>query len=220
MNIDLKQLAYAIFDCDGVIVDSNEIKSAGFVAALEGEPEDAVNAFIKYHQDNGGISRFVKFRKYYTDIHPSESIEQSTASALKRYANYLAEELPKAALVTGVAGVIEEMHGNSIPLYVISGGEETEVRALLHNKQLADHFIEINGSPITKLQHLDRLKDQSLLDGNGIYFGDGSGDYKAAQQFDIPFCFVSGVSEWTDGINMANRGEYPSIRDFSDLITK
>ena len=56
---------YLIFDCDGVILDSNRLKSKAFAYALPGEPIQLVQAFVDYHQKRGGISRYEKFSHYF-----------------------------------------------------------------------------------------------------------------------------------------------------------
>ena len=47
-----------IFDCDGVILNSNEIKTSCFRKILKRYNQDAVEDFIDYHKKNGGISRY------------------------------------------------------------------------------------------------------------------------------------------------------------------
>ena len=47
---ELKNIKNFIFDCDGVILNSNEIKSNAFAQSLKDEPTDLVDAFIEYHK--------------------------------------------------------------------------------------------------------------------------------------------------------------------------
>ena len=58
---------FFIFDCDGVILESNKLKSDAFSEALPNEPSHLVEEFISYHKNNGGVSRYEKF-KYYFEI--------------------------------------------------------------------------------------------------------------------------------------------------------
>ena len=44
----------AVFDCDGVILDSNQIKSEAFAYALPDDPPELVKNFVQYHKENGG----------------------------------------------------------------------------------------------------------------------------------------------------------------------
>ena len=55
-----------IFDCDGVILNSNEIKTLSFREALNAFNKNAIEEFINYHNQNGGISRYIKI-KYFLD---------------------------------------------------------------------------------------------------------------------------------------------------------
>ena len=53
-----------IFDCDGVIFDSNKLKITAFREVLSAYPKHLVNDFIKYHKEHGGISSYVKSMRY------------------------------------------------------------------------------------------------------------------------------------------------------------
>ena len=63
--IDLKKYQVCIFDCDGVILDSNKIKTNAFKQALKDEPRDKIEQLVKYHKENGGVSRYKKFEYFY-----------------------------------------------------------------------------------------------------------------------------------------------------------
>ena len=57
-----------IFDCDGVILNSNKIKSNAFyeVASKYGKKE--AKKLVNYHINNGGISRYKKFEYFSNNI--------------------------------------------------------------------------------------------------------------------------------------------------------
>ncbi|NJM23241.1 MAG: hypothetical protein HC907_33605 [Richelia sp. SM1_7_0] len=65
MTISCKAI---IFDCDGVIFDSNALKTAAFREVLAAYPQEVVDKFIVYHQKTGGISRYVKLRAFFTEF--------------------------------------------------------------------------------------------------------------------------------------------------------
>ena len=64
--IKISKYKSLIFDCDGVILNSNKIKSNAFRKVLKKFNQIAVDEFIKYHKDNGGISRYIKFEYFLT----------------------------------------------------------------------------------------------------------------------------------------------------------
>ena len=65
----LKHYDFAVFDCDGVILNSNSIKMQCFRCALGEAPKELIDQFIEYHQSFGGVSRYVKFKQFYTEIY-------------------------------------------------------------------------------------------------------------------------------------------------------
>lgn len=217
MNLAAEQLDFVIFDCDGVVVDSNQLKSDGFVAALQGQPQESVDDFLIHHKQNGGISRFVKFRRYFTEVISCSDPEAAIEDALQMYADFLGKALPEAELIPGAVVFLNKLSELGTRLFMISGGKETEVQWLMREKGLARHFQQILGSPITKLEHLSNLESKQQLLGSGIYFGDGAGDWHAAQKFNIPFCFVSDASEWNEGREMARQGIFPSVSDLTHI---
>ena len=56
-----------LFDFDGVILESVDIKGLAFCKLFENFPEH-VTKIVQYHHANGGISRFNKFRYIYKNI--------------------------------------------------------------------------------------------------------------------------------------------------------
>ena len=54
------------FDCDGLILNSNKIKTQAFKEVVSQYGEKASNELQNYHIKNGGISRYKKFN-YFQD---------------------------------------------------------------------------------------------------------------------------------------------------------
>ena len=57
-----------IFDFDGVIVESVDIKTKAFARLFEHEGKVVVEKVVDYHLRNGGVSRFDKFRYFFNEI--------------------------------------------------------------------------------------------------------------------------------------------------------
>ena len=53
-----------IFDFDGVIAESVQIKSDAFASLYEQYGDNIVKKVIEHHEANGGMSRFEKIRLY------------------------------------------------------------------------------------------------------------------------------------------------------------
>ena len=210
--LDLTQYQQIIFDCDGVILDSNEIKSNAFSETLIDEDEELVKQFIDFHKENGGISRFKKFDYFFNKIKNQKIYEKSLNNALKRYAKLSYEGLKNASEIDGVRSLLIKLKEFEIDSFVISGGEQNEVRRVLKHQNLNKYFKNIYGSPISKEDHLINIKPT-----NSLYFGDAKSDYIAAKNFDIDFVFISGASDWDNGVEFCKSMNIIEMKDFSEL---
>ncbi|MDX1757946.1 MAG: HAD family hydrolase, partial [Marinobacter sp.] len=66
--MSLSRYASWVFDCDGVILNSNRVKTEAFYQAALPYGESAARALVEYHVNNGGISRYAKFERFLTTI--------------------------------------------------------------------------------------------------------------------------------------------------------
>ena len=46
--IDMSRFHYVVFDCDGVILDSNNLKTRAFAEAINGEPKEKMLHIVSY----------------------------------------------------------------------------------------------------------------------------------------------------------------------------
>ena len=67
-KIDLTQYQTLVFDCDGVILNSNRIKTQAFYDVAKVYGHDPAQTLKDYHILNGGISRYEKFEYLFTNI--------------------------------------------------------------------------------------------------------------------------------------------------------
>jgi beta-phosphoglucomutase-like phosphatase (HAD superfamily) len=209
---DFSQYKQVIFDCDGVILDSNDIKSNAFARSLVDEDKELVKQFITYHKKNGGVSRFKKFEYFFKNIKNQKKYSNSLNNALDRYAKLSFEGLLGSNEIKGVRSMLMLLSDLNIDSFVVSGGEQNEVKAVLKSKHLDHYFKEIYGSPITKEDHLLTIKPT-----NSLYFGDAKSDYIAAKKFGMDFIYISGISDWEDGKDFCQSNNIEILKDFSDL---
>ena len=69
----MKKLSFyktIIFDCDGVILDSNKVKTDAFYEIGRKYNDDAARELVDFHVSNGGISRYVKLKFFIKQILP------------------------------------------------------------------------------------------------------------------------------------------------------
>ena len=212
---------FYIFDCDGVILRSNQIKSDAFASALQGEPEQRIADFVEYHKSNGGVSRYEKFAHYYKHMRINQNSSDDTTiltqQAIERYAAIVRDELSSCELISGVLDFIQKLYAEGLPCAVNSGGDELELHHVFHVRGLDQYFKYIFGSPSSKHNNMERLKSAGFMNGSGVMFGDSRSDFVAAQSFALDFVYVQEESEWKEGAAVSAAHGYQIVPDFRSL---
>src|SRR5690606_10163199 len=113
-----------------------------------------------------------KIRHFFQD-------EFTAGQILDRYNRLNATTIPHLQPIPSARTFVRAAARTGIPLYLVSGGEEHEVQALLRNCNLAASFARIAGGPDSKEDHLQRL----ALAGSTCFFGDSLHDYDVARAF-------------------------------------
>ena len=106
--IKIQEYDFFIFDCDGVILNSNSIKNFAFRLTLKNENKDLVDSFIKYHKENGGISRYEKFQHFFKNMKKSNNYKRSIRSIRTVFNNFKID-LINAEYVPGILNFLNEI---------------------------------------------------------------------------------------------------------------
>lgn len=210
---------FFIFDCDGVLIDSNEIKSDAFKYSLDGYPPIIVEDFIKYHKMNGGISRYVKLDYFFKNLLKIENYQADLKKVLNNFSQVSVSLIQqKAKLIPGVYNLLYTLFQEKKKIYVCSGAEETDLNKILHFKELDKFFNKIYGSPRTKSQIINEILNKNdLNDKKGLFFGDAFSDFDAARKNNLDFIFVSYNSEWAEGMQASYKEGFRSIFSYEDI---
>ena len=212
----LSEYNSVFFDCDGVILQSNDIKTAAFRKALEGHSEDIVDEFLSYHMNNGGVSRYVKFEYYYKKIYGNYT-EGKVVEAITRYSKIVRDELLLSEYVPGFLSVLNYFNSKKIPCYVVSGGAQDELMYVFEQRGIVDKFSGVYGSPKDKVSNMDSIDNDSLLTFPAVFFGDSRSDMEVAIKYSIEFCFVSQFTEWRGWEDIVDSRQFFSVPNFESL---
>lgn len=185
-----------ILDCDGVIFDVNRQKTEAFAEALSGCPSDRVAFFVKMHQETGGVSRYEKFRHFFTELHPVHDAETAIQHALNAYAAIVQKayrELNPHPSAIKLCQFLKE----KVPVFVASGSDEEELRAVFRDHEIIQYFAGVYGSPTKKIENIRKIMAQRNVAPEEVLFvGDGGGDYQATRALDVPFIYLGEMAEW------------------------
>lgn len=203
-----------VFDCDGVILDSNNLKTDAFSEAIKGEPQEKIELLSLYHKEHGGVSRYHKFKYYFEKINPQENSEGKIKKANARFAEIVCNGLKECDYVPGVLNFINKTKTLNIDIFVISGSDEDELKEVFADRKIDELFVMILGSPVTKYEHMKKVIDKVGRDSKGVYFGDSKLDMDVAESFGLDFVFVKGYTDWHEWPTLINSKGYTTIVDF------
>lgn len=175
-----------IFDVDGVLIESAEIKTKAF-ALLFANYADKVGEIIDYHERNAGLSRFVKFRYFYERVLGQELSTAKEAELGERFSQIVLEQVLRAPLVPGT---IEFLSRNRERYYyfIASGTPEDELRYIMNQRKLSHFFHEIHGSPRQKGEIIEDILSRYSLDRNEtVFVGDAETDRASADKVGVFF---------------------------------
>ena len=60
-SLSLEEYSNVLFDCDGVLLDSNEAKDVAFKKVLDGYDVELQDSFVEFVREHRGLSRYAKF---------------------------------------------------------------------------------------------------------------------------------------------------------------
>lgn len=191
------------FDFDGVILDSVDVKTKAFVKMFRGYGPEVEKKVVEYHLNNGGVSRFDKFRYYYEKILNKPVNEEIIKRLSKQFSNLVVDGVLDSPFISGAKESLKVLKKNSIPAYIVSGTPDNEIRLIIEKKGSNKYFKEVHGSPRKKWEICQEIINRENYNfQNCLFVGDAMSDYNAARKTAICFLGIVGngkVSPFPDG---------------------
>jgi beta-phosphoglucomutase-like phosphatase (HAD superfamily) len=176
-----------VFDFDGVIVESEHIKSRAF-AALYGEYGSVVAAAaVAHHEANGGISRRQKIRYLHRTLLDKELAPPDLDDLCVRFSGLVEDEVVRCSFVPGAVCVLDSCVGR-LPMFVVSGTPHAELHRIIGRRNLARYFREVHGSPPEKAEIVTGILGRyGLVPDSVLLVGDAAADWRAARETGLRF---------------------------------
>ena len=179
-----------IFDFDGVIADSVQVKTDAFASLYEQYGNNIVTKVLKHHEANGGVSRFEKIKLYH-EYFLNKAI---TNEEIEELANQFSKLVVKKVIDSPyVPGVLEYIHkcNKKYKLFISTGTPTDEMSQILDRRGIAKYFIEVYGSPEKKSVHISKIMSKyNYHPDELIFYGDANTDINAAKQASVPFVLI------------------------------
>lgn len=175
-----------VFDFDGVILESVDIKTQAFKELFKNYPEH-VEKIINLHLDNAGMSRFEKFEiicRDYLGRHPDDDELKRLGEAFSRL---VYREVLRCPFVPGAYQFLEK-HSKQYEMFVASATPQDEIRDIVKHRELDRFFEGVYGSPRKKHEILRGiLVENQFRPMEVVFIGDGVSDSRSAREVCVPF---------------------------------
>lgn len=202
-----------IFDCDGVILDSNSIKSELFVEiATAFCNKEELEAFKIFNESNPGLNREKKFAYLFESILKRNEYKFELEKTLSTFQSVSIERLKSSSLIPGCVDFLHKI--NSSRKFVVSAAQENDLVTILKQKEIDKYFHQILGGPNSKINIICGLN----LTGPTLYFGDSNVDMLSARHFDYDFVMIYGATSWKDWKEACKTHKIKAVKDFNAFI--
>ena len=177
-----------IFDFDGVIVESGDIKTNAFADLYQSYGDPIVKEVVRYHKLNGGLSRYKKFRYFQQYLLKKSPLTQNEEDKLdETFSRLVVEAVINSDSVPGADEFIQ-VEASRIPLFIASGTPETELNTIVTRRGLGPYFTGVRGSPKLKETLIaEILSAHDLTPERVLMIGDALIDYQSAQVNNLAF---------------------------------
>ena len=175
-----------IFDFDGIILESVNLKTKAFAELFVDYPEH-LNKIIKLHMENGGMSRFEKFKIIYRDFIKKPLSEEKSQELGQRFSEIVYNKVLKCPFVKGAKELLG-CYLNRYAFFVVSGAPQNEICSIIDERGLRKYFKGVYGAPASKGTLIKNiLQENSFQPHELVFIGDSINDYIGATEAGVKF---------------------------------
>jgi len=179
-----------IFDFDGVIAESVQVKTDAFASLYNQYGNNIVTKVIEHHEANGGMSRFEKIKLYHGSYLNKAITNEQIEELANQFSKLVVDKVINAPYVPGALAYIQEC-SKKYKLFISTGTPTNEMCQILSGREISKYFIEVYGSPEKKSAHISKImSNYNYYSDELIFYGDANTDIDAAEQANIPFVLI------------------------------
>lgn len=196
MKRDIRDYKTIVFDCDGVLLNSNKTKVQAYynVAKRMGGTDEQAQAFVDYHIAKGSFPRNGKIKYYLKEVVKQPETPELMQEYLDTFDQILDESLMECQLADGFLEL--KAYTKNAKWMVLSGGDQTGLRNIFERRNLTQYFeCGIFGGPDIKEDVLSREQGNGNIQLPALFVGDSKYDHQASTGAGLDFVFLS---DWTE----------------------
>ncbi|MCP4394837.1 MAG: HAD family hydrolase [Alphaproteobacteria bacterium] len=208
-----------IFDCDGVLLNSNESKAEAIrEIGIELFDAEAAQKLIDYHKAHSGIPRQEIFKGFLIEEMKINDYKKPLQNMLDMFTQKAIESLMTSEQSPNLEEMLKRINEAGNSAFIISGGIQDEVIQVFEKIGLSKYFKGIYGSPISKIEHMQKGFDDGSMKAPSIFIGDSKYDHTSAQSQNADFAFAYEWTAFKDWENYFQNKDVIKVKHATDLI--
>ncbi len=179
-----------IFDCDGVILNSNNLKIAALQSSLEfiEAPSSFIDWATHEFRTNFGRTRAKHFETFlrYAESKGILMDQEDINVSMQRYSENVVKLYKDCDVISETNDYIKKLPLSSL-IFVVSASDQAELRSVLPDKCARLYSSHIYGGPVSKVENINNVMCTTGLN-EASFYGDSVQDAKAAIDCGVKFC--------------------------------
>ncbi|MEM1156907.1 MAG: HAD hydrolase-like protein [Verrucomicrobiota bacterium] len=181
-----------VFDFDGVLAESNQVKNRAF-EQLAAEYGVHAKKMLEYHRQHQHAPRIEKFYYYATELFgyelDSDLWRQSVDRLGEQFSSLVKSGVIAVPEVRGVRALLTFLKEAGVYRYIASTTPHDELQEIVAERDLGSFFDGIYGNPPHSKRHVIKrvIQERELKPDDLLFIGDSMADYDAASAEAVPF---------------------------------
>ena len=170
-----------LFDFDGVICESVDIKTEAFYEMYLMHGKDTAIKVREHHVANGGMSRYDKFQYYEKEFLGKVLTNKKMEELSLTFSSLVKKKVIAAPFTKGALEFLQK-HSQEYTCFIVSATPMSEMQEIAKKKNIDQYFQEIFGSPKNKIEWGKHILDTYKLQAEEtLFIGDAMSDFNAAK---------------------------------------
>lgn len=220
-KIDLSYYKTLVFDCDGVVLNSNKTKVNAYYAVAKrmGGTDAQAQALVAHHVAKGSFPRNGKIEYYFKHILKQTLTSELMQQYMETFDDILDTTLMQCEVATGL-DALKKVTSHARWM-LLSGGDQAELRRIFPRRNL-DHYFEagIFGGPDQKEHVLAREIANGNIELPALFLGDSKYDHQAAIGAGLDFVFLTDWTEVKDWQTYCADNAITVVKNINELMGK